>query len=150
MENNNEYQESPTNQDLGLSSEQILEHQSAIIAAKQDAERDQRAKEAEEARLRKAGKATPEQIAAWKQEHGEVHEVEVEDHFCYLKNPSRKVLGYASTAGKQNPIKFNEIMLAGCWVGGDEKMKTDDSLFLAVGSVLQELVQVKEATIKKL
>lgn len=96
------------------------------------------------------GKATPEQIAAWKQQHKAVYEVQVDGHFCYLKNPSRKGLGYASAAGKQNPIRFNEILLADCWLGGSEAIKTEDDLFLAVGGQLAEIVQVKEAELKKL
>ncbi len=95
-------------------------------------------------------KATQEQINAWKAQHGDMYEVEVDGHYCYLKKPSRKALGYASVAGKSNPIKFNEILLNDCWVGGDEAIKTEDDLFLAVSGQLAELISVKEAALAKL
>ena len=36
-----------------------------------------------------------------------------------------------------------------CWLGGDETIKTDDAKFLGVSSVLTELIEVKEAELKK-
>ncbi|MDR1370937.1 MAG: hypothetical protein LBJ72_12570 [Dysgonamonadaceae bacterium] len=95
-------------------------------------------------------KATQEQIADWKAKHGDVFRIQVEDKSCYLKKPSRKALGYASMAGKENPLKFNEVLLNDCWLAGDEDVKTDDTLFLSVSSKLTELIQVKDAELEKL
>ena len=95
-------------------------------------------------------KVTPEQIEQWKAKHGEVFKIKVCDKECILKRPSRKALGYASVAGKDNPLKFNEVILNDCWLGGDEEIKTDDKLFLSVGSKLPELIQVEEAELEKL
>jgi hypothetical protein len=36
------------------------------------------------------------------------------------------------------------------WLDGDEEIKTDDDLFLAACSQLDDLMRVKEAEIKKL
>ena len=96
------------------------------------------------------GQATPEQIEAWKKQHGEIYAATVGDGICYLKKPSRKVLGYASFASKNNPLNFNEVMLNDCWLGGDESIRTDDAKFLGVSGVLAELIEVKEAELKKL
>ena len=96
------------------------------------------------------GQAAPEQIEAWKRQHGEVFAVTVGDSVCYLKKPSRKALGYASFASKNNPLNFNEVILNDCWLGGDESIKTDDAKFLGVSGVLTELIEVKEAELKKL
>lgn len=96
------------------------------------------------------GQAAPEQIEAWKRKHGEVFAVTVGDSVCYLKKPSRKALGYASFASKNNPLNFNEVILNDCWLGGDESIKTDDAKFLGVSAVLTELIEVKEAELKKL
>lgn len=96
------------------------------------------------------GQATPEQIAAWKQQHGDIFAVTVDNGICYLKRPSRKALGYASFASKQNPLNFNEAILNDCWLGGDETIRTDDAKFLGVGEVIAELIEVKAATLKKL
>ena len=95
------------------------------------------------------GQAAPEQIEAWKREHGDVFIATVGDSVCYLKKPSRKALGYASFASKNNPLNFNEVILKDCWLGGDESIKTDDAKFLGVSAVLTDLIEVKEAEIKK-
>ena len=82
------------------------------------------------------GQATPQQIEAWKRQHGDIYAVECGDSICYLKKPSRKALGYASYASKTNPLNFNETILNDCWLGGDESIKTDDAKFLGVSQLL--------------
>lgn len=96
------------------------------------------------------GKATPEQIEEWKKKYGTVHAVVVDGHIGYLKKPDRKVLGYASSVGAKDPIKFNELLLTNCWLGGSEDIKTDDEMFLGASSVLATLIEVKEAELVKL
>lgn len=91
-----------------------------------------------------------EQIQEWKQKYGEVFRIKVDDKECYLKKPNRKTLGYASMAGKENPLKFNEVILRDCWLGGDEEIRTDDTLFLSVSSKVAEIIEVKEAELEKL
>lgn len=93
---------------------------------------------------------TKEQIESWKKKHGDVFEVNVDGRTAYLKKPDRKVLGAASVLGKDDPMKYNEILLENCWLGGDEEIKTDDSLFLGVSSVLAEIIEIKKAEIKKI
>jgi len=93
---------------------------------------------------------TAEQIAQWKEKHGDIYKVTVKDKVCYLKRPTRKAIGYASVAGKDNPLKFNEVILKDCWLGGDEEIQTDDTLFLAASSKLAELIEVEEAELEKL
>ena len=51
---------------------------------------------------------------------------------------------------KDDPIKFNETLLNNLWIEGDAEIKTNDDYFLAVSSQLGELLQIKEATLKKL
>lgn len=94
--------------------------------------------------------ATKEQIKAWKEAHGDVYQITVDGRSCYLRKPKRKELSYASMAGKNDPLKFNEVILNQCWLGGDEEIKTDDELFLGVSAQIATIVEVKEAEIKKL
>lgn len=94
--------------------------------------------------------ATQEQIDAWKLKFGDVYKVSCEGKHAYLKKPDRKTLSYATSVASKDPIKFNEIMLAGCWIAGDEEIKTDDSLFLSVSQHLSELIAVKDAEMLKL
>jgi hypothetical protein len=101
-------------------------------------------------KVKHAGEVTPEQIAEWKKKHGKVFAVIVDGHICYLKKPDRNTLSYASTIGMKDPIKFNEIMLENCWLGGSELIKTDDDLFLAASGKLVELINVKDAELVNL
>lgn len=93
-------------------------------------------------------KFTKEQIKEWKAKHGELFEITVEDKSCILHRPTRKDLSYASAV--KDPIKMSEVMLNTLWVAGDEEIKEDDSLFLAAIQKMQEILEVKEAEIKKL
>lgn len=95
-------------------------------------------------------KATKEQIAIWKEKHGDVYQVSVDGKVGYLKKPDRKTLSFATTVGASDPMKFNEILLKNCWIDGDEELKTKDEYFFAVIAKMEELIQVKEAELKKL
>jgi hypothetical protein len=95
-------------------------------------------------------KVTEEQINEWKKKHGDVFLVRVDGREAYLKKPDRKTLGAAAVVGKNDPMKYNEILLGNCWLGGDEVIKTDDSLFLGVSAKLADLIEIKEAELKKL
>ena len=98
----------------------------------------------------KTEKTIEEKIADWKKKYGEVFLVEVDGRTAYLKKPDRKALGAAAVLGKTDPMKYNEILLCNCWIEGDEEIKTDDSLFLGVSAQLAELIEIREASIKKL
>jgi hypothetical protein len=95
------------------------------------------------------GTATAEQISEWKRKHGDIFKAEVDDSVCYLKKPDRKTMSYVATLGN-NPIRANEALLENCWLGGDERIKTDDEKFFGVSSKLTEIIQVKDAEIVKL
>ena len=70
---------------------------------------------------------------------------------CILAyNFQRKTLSFASTIGTKDPMKFNEIILTNCWLGGDEELKTNDDYFLAVSGTLSQLIVIKEAQLEKL
>lgn len=74
--------------------------------------------------------------------------ISVDGKSCILRSPTRQDLSYASVV--KDPIKLNEVMLAQLWVAGDEDMKTDDDLFMAVCSKMDEVLKIKEAELKKL
>lgn len=95
------------------------------------------------------GTATAEQIAEWKQKHGDVFMIHVDGSVCYLKKPDRKTMSYVATLGN-NPVRANEALLENCWLGGDESIKTDDEKFFGVSTKLDEIIQIKSAEIKKL
>ncbi len=91
-----------------------------------------------------------EQIAVWKEKHGKVYAYEVDGKTCYLKKPSRKALSAAAVVGQRDPLKYNEVLIANCWLGGDEEIKTEDCYFLGLSGKIAQLVEVKEGEIKEL
>ena len=104
------------------------------------------------------GQLNQEQIEALKKKHNvsEVYEVIVplddegeENLAAYLKRPDRKVLAPVMAIMQSNPIKANEILVNGCWLEGDVRMKTDDDAFMSMVSELGELINVRKGEIKK-
>ena len=93
---------------------------------------------------------TPEQIQAWKDKHIDIYQLTVEDKSCIVKTVDRKTLSFASSIGTKDPMKFNEMLLKGCWLGGDIEIQNEDKYFLSVGVKIAELIEFKEATLKKL
>ena len=93
-------------------------------------------------------KVTKEQIKEWKEKHGELFQVTVDGKGCILRKPNRQDLSYASVV--KDPITMSETLLNRLWGAGDEDIKTDDSLFMAVVNRMDEVLKVKEAEIKKL
>ncbi len=89
-------------------------------------------------------------IEEWKKKYGRIFLIEVEDKKAYLKKPGRKALGAAAVIGGKDPMKYNEILLNSCWIEGDEEIREDDGLFLAVSAKLAELIEIKDAEIKEL
>jgi len=85
-----------------------------------------------------------------KKKYGEIYSVKIGDSKCFLKQPNRKDLSRATAVGGNDAIKFNEILLEACFIGGDESFKTDDSKFFAIGPVLADLIKFEEAEVKKL
>lgn len=91
---------------------------------------------------------TKEQIAEYKAKHGQIFLIEIEDKSCILHTPTRRDVSYASVV--KDPMKMNEVMLNQLWVAGDEEIKTQDDLFMAAVNKLDVVLQVKEASVKKL
>jgi hypothetical protein len=96
------------------------------------------------------GQASAEQIEAWKKQNREIFELRIEKSVCYLKKPDRQTLKAMAAVAAGDPIKSSEIMLENCWIAGDNSIKTDDVKFLAAVAKLSELIEVKQAELKKL
>ncbi len=90
-----------------------------------------------------------EQIAKWKQQHQTVYAIEVASKIGYFKVPDRNVISYAMSQAPQNPLGYYEAIAQNTFLGGDQALLEDDSYFLSICNRLSELVQVKEAQLKK-
>lgn len=89
-----------------------------------------------------------------KKQHGEVYEIITIDSDgseikCWLRKPNRNDLRPILAMIGQDVIRANEILLNSCWLGGDERVKTDDDLFFQASSVISELISFKVGEIKK-
>ena len=103
---------------------------------------------------------TPEQIKKWKKEHGDVHVIKIGDtkgddgkvtgevKVGYLREPQFADLSLAQNAG--SGIDFANSILQNCWLGGDEDIKMHDKYRLAACTVIDKLIDYKEASLEKL
>ena len=81
--------------------------------------------------------------------------LEIEDKKCYLKGMSRPILETAlglimPTNGTPKLITAGEMILNACWLGGDEEIRKDDELLSEASLKCVELIERKNAVLKKL
>lgn len=97
-------------------------------------------------------KITQEQIEEWKAKHKDIFQITAEDGSasCILRKPTRQELNYATKVSQKNPGAFNESIIRAIWLGGDEIMRTDDRYFLGLCAKLEEILEIKDAELKKL
>lgn len=100
--------------------------------------------------LNLVGKASDEQIAKWKKQHGSIYAVEVEGHVVYLRKPDRAVMAYASNALKDSPFQYVEELFNNCRIGGSDIFDKDDDYFMAAMQKVNDIVEVKKAELVKL
>ena len=62
----------------------------------------------------------------------------------------RRDLSFASSAGKKDPLKFNESLLRDCWLGGSEAIRRDDDKFMGASGLLEKIIPDAEAELEKL
>lgn len=96
------------------------------------------------------GEVSPEQIEEWKTKYKQVYAVKVGGHIGYLRKPTRQEVAYSASVSQSNPMKSNEVLLASCWLGGSEAIKTEDELFFGASAKLAELINIKDAELVNL
>jgi len=91
-------------------------------------------------------KVTAQQITDWKKQHTEVYQMPIDDRVCYLRAPQMVDWKRAFTImQKSGDIGFAEEMLATCWLGGDEEIRTKDDYFLSARKEIASLFNYSEA-----
>lgn len=91
---------------------------------------------------------TKKRIEELKAKHGTIYQITVEEYGCIVRKPNRKDLSYI--AAVKNPMQMTETLMNQLWVDGDDIIKQDDDYFLAAAQKLGDLIEFKEAEIKKL
>lgn len=103
------------------------------------------------------GQVSPEQIDKWKnetkQKFGENHKVyayNVDGRICYLRSVDRDTYAVATTKISTSPAKFTEKVIEQIWLGGDETIRKDDSLYFGLADFVEELMGKKKGELGEL
>ncbi len=98
------------------------------------------------------GQATAEQIAEWKVKHTTgIYAVVVDGHIGYFKNPNRHEVNCAmAKADKDKALALFEELCNVTFIGGSDKLLTDDTLFLGVCQEVKVKLDGKKAVLVNL
>jgi hypothetical protein len=90
---------------------------------------------------------------------GTKFQLEIEDNdgtmkTCFLKSISRPIMERAlglimPITGAPKLITAGEIVLTGCWISGDEEIRTNEELKIEACLKVIELIERKNSTLKK-
>lgn len=117
--------------------------------------------------------ATPEQIAAWKAEHGEIFklydQVAESDLFdldedeapaqtggvryLYVRKPTDLILELAAKRvekEKKGGKRFTELVLKNIWLAGHRDFLSDSGAMMSIGKKIEELLGIVEVELEKL
>lgn len=94
------------------------------------------------------GQATAEQVAKWKEEHGQVFKYECDGKVCYLRSVDRNTYSLAASKVATSPAKFNEIVIQNIWLGGDEDLRKQDSYYFGLIDFVEELMAKKKGSLE--
>lgn len=104
--------------------------------------------------MKEVGKATKEEITAFKAKYGEVHEVKsVKDgevHYTYVRKPDLAILSAAAKYADSDPIQSGTIMLNSTRIGGSDAVLDDAEMKIGVIQYVGTIFKVVEAEGKKL
>jgi hypothetical protein len=102
------------------------------------------------------GKATSDQIAVWKNKHGNVFAFEQADkkdenkvHLTYVKKPSLPQVQNAFRFLNEDPIKSGLMLLSDCRLGGSEVTVNDDEYKLGIANKMIGLFKPVVADLKE-
>lgn len=101
---------------------------------------------------------TEEQVAAWKEKHGqdkihlaELYNGEDKDPFLLIvKTPNRVSHHQFEKWAESNPLKAKEILVKDCLLTSIEEVMADDTLFLSAFGAVSQLLPRGAAAIKNL
>ena len=102
-------------------------------------------------RTQLSGYLTPDQLASLKKQYAvdELQEVVIGNKVAYFKKASRATLRAALSFIDKDRLKYMEVILVNCIVGGDKTILDNDDEFLALVSVVPDLTTGKLSEIKK-
>lgn len=69
--------------------------------------------------------------------------------YGFIKYPSRIDVSLCMTMKDTDPLRGKEIVLRNSWLEGDMEILEDTELFLSATTVLDEIINVRQAIVKK-
>lgn len=94
--------------------------------------------------------ATEEQIQEWKGKYGSVYELQANEMRCYVFSPLEKLITTKQFMSALLKGSFDcvDCLFNNCWIAGDEKMKTDDRIKMALVDKVQNFVDFPDHTVE--
>jgi hypothetical protein len=98
------------------------------------------------------GHPTAAQIKAWKEEYKGIFQIMVDGKKLILRKPEMKDLerAHAADPKKQKPFNFHRSIISNCKLYAEEGLLENDDNYFAACVALDEIIEVKEAEVKKL
>lgn len=110
---------------------------------------DEQPEEENEDKTNLSGYATPDQVEAWKKQYGEVFEAVVDNKIAYFKRASRATVRAALSFISKDKLKYIEVVLVNCIIGGDKSVLDNDEEFFGLVELVEEITKGKLVKIKK-
>lgn len=100
------------------------------------------------------GGVTDTDINKWKNQHGKVMLVEIEEgdtlHKAYFKRPTLETMAAVTKVGKSSEVESAKIMLNSCWLGGSDEVKSDVVLFMEATKQVSKIFDSCTSRLKNL
>jgi len=101
--------------------------------------------------VKRIGEATPEQIEAWKREFETVFQYTLADNrVAYFRTPTLQILDACKTLSGGSAMKFNELLMNNCWLGGDDELRKHDKYKMGIFEWLPDIIIKVEGRLEKL
>ena len=100
------------------------------------------------------GGVTPEQVQTWKQRHGKVVSIEINDgddsHIGYFHRPNLETMSAVAKIAKTDEMKSSEVIFDNCWLGGSPAIRHDAVLFIEATKQLGVMLNSCRSALKNL
>lgn len=78
----------------------------------------------------------------------EVFKIPYGDKVAYLTKPERKHVELAMTNVRTKPLAIGEVLIANCWLCGDEELKKDTGFLVSLNNSMDDLIGSRKLEIK--
>ncbi|SEW01920.1 hypothetical protein SAMN05428988_1312 [Chitinophaga sp. YR573] len=99
-----------------------------------------------------SGQVTQDVIDTWKAKHkiDKIFTYVIEDKICYLRPVDRDIYGLAVKKMERDTTKFNETVINGIWLGGDEDIRKVNGYYFGLIEFVEELMAKKKGILSEI